>query len=252
MPARRRDKAVRYGGQPPVGGRFRQPYRTPFFRLTPAFSLRPLRKNGCVSVAVEFACCPDVHLGLHKFPPLNCDSEDLGLISSLLTRRYWENSGQFRFHRSGICSSSAGSLARCEIDACLRRVRGPSSRSPTGRPPRHHLQPPSTHTLNTALWRQGRARGGGADGAGRGGAGGAGAWPGPRPRPRRRPRSGRRWRSCCAADGGRGQGASKRSGRVEWLCAGWKRRGAAGGKGWNGGTGGCPRFGGGGGRWWRG
>ena len=32
----------------PVGGRFRQPDRTPFFRPTPAFGLRSLRKYGYV------------------------------------------------------------------------------------------------------------------------------------------------------------------------------------------------------------
>ena len=43
-PARRRGRA-------PVGGRFREPDRTPFFRLTPAFGLRSLRKNGYLSAA---------------------------------------------------------------------------------------------------------------------------------------------------------------------------------------------------------
>ena len=41
------------GGRPPVGGRFRQPDRTPFFRLTPAFGLRSLRKNGYVLTGVD-------------------------------------------------------------------------------------------------------------------------------------------------------------------------------------------------------
>ena len=36
------------GGWPPVGGQFRQPDRAPFFRLTQAFGLRSLRKNGYV------------------------------------------------------------------------------------------------------------------------------------------------------------------------------------------------------------
>ena len=38
-PARRRGRAVSNGGRPPVGCRFHQPDRTPFFRLTPAFGL---------------------------------------------------------------------------------------------------------------------------------------------------------------------------------------------------------------------
>ena len=37
----------------PVGGRFRQLNRTPLFRLTPAFGLRSLRKNGYVPVGAE-------------------------------------------------------------------------------------------------------------------------------------------------------------------------------------------------------
>ena len=41
------------GGRPPVGGRFRQLDRTPFFRLTPAFGLCSLRKNGYVLTGVE-------------------------------------------------------------------------------------------------------------------------------------------------------------------------------------------------------
>ena len=47
-PAQRRGRGVSDGGRPPVGGQFRQPDRTPFFRLTPAFGLRSLRKNGYV------------------------------------------------------------------------------------------------------------------------------------------------------------------------------------------------------------
>ena len=43
-PARRRGRGERDG----TGRRFRQPDRTPFFRLTPAFGLRSLRKNGYV------------------------------------------------------------------------------------------------------------------------------------------------------------------------------------------------------------
>ena len=45
-PARSRGRGVSDGGRPPVGGRFRQPDRTPPFRLTPAFGLRSLRNNG--------------------------------------------------------------------------------------------------------------------------------------------------------------------------------------------------------------
>ena len=36
------EAGVSDGGRPPVGGRFRQPDRTPYFRLTPAFGLRSL------------------------------------------------------------------------------------------------------------------------------------------------------------------------------------------------------------------
>ena len=43
-----RRRRVSDGGRPPVGGWFRQPDRTLFFRLTPAFGLRSLRKNGYV------------------------------------------------------------------------------------------------------------------------------------------------------------------------------------------------------------
>ena len=45
---RRRGRGVSDGGQPPVGGRFCQPDRSPFCRLTPAFALRSLWKNGYV------------------------------------------------------------------------------------------------------------------------------------------------------------------------------------------------------------
>ena len=41
------------GGRRPVGSRFRQPDRTPFFRLTPAFGLRSLRKNAYVLSGVD-------------------------------------------------------------------------------------------------------------------------------------------------------------------------------------------------------
>ena len=54
-PARKRGRGVSDGGRPPVGDRFRvrQPDRTPFFRLTPAFGLRSLRKNGYVLTGVD-------------------------------------------------------------------------------------------------------------------------------------------------------------------------------------------------------
>ena len=52
-PARRRGRGVSDGGRPPVGGRFRQPDRTPFLRLTPAFGLRSLRKNDNVLPCAE-------------------------------------------------------------------------------------------------------------------------------------------------------------------------------------------------------
>ena len=41
------------GGRPPVEGRFRQQDRTQFFRFTPAFGLRSLRKNGHVLTGVN-------------------------------------------------------------------------------------------------------------------------------------------------------------------------------------------------------
>ena len=41
-------RGVSDGGRPPVGGRFRQPDRTPFFLLTPVLGLRSLRNNGYV------------------------------------------------------------------------------------------------------------------------------------------------------------------------------------------------------------
>ena len=52
-PAQRRGRGVSDGGGPPVGGRLRQSDRTPFFRLTPAFGLRSLRKNGYVLTGVD-------------------------------------------------------------------------------------------------------------------------------------------------------------------------------------------------------
>ena len=48
--ARAGSEARSEGGRPPVGRRFRQPDRTPFFRLTPAFGLPSLRKNGYVQI----------------------------------------------------------------------------------------------------------------------------------------------------------------------------------------------------------
>ena len=45
-PAQRRSRGVSDGGRPQVGGRFRQPDKTPFFRLTPAFGLRSLDTFG--------------------------------------------------------------------------------------------------------------------------------------------------------------------------------------------------------------
>ena len=54
-PAQRRGRGVSDGGRPPVGGRFRQSDRTPFFRHTPAFGLRSSRKNGYVPTASETA-----------------------------------------------------------------------------------------------------------------------------------------------------------------------------------------------------
>ena len=63
-PAQRRGRGVSDGGRPPVGGRFRQPDRTPFFRLTPALGLRSLRKNGYVEglvVALAPIACGGVH-----------------------------------------------------------------------------------------------------------------------------------------------------------------------------------------------
>ena len=55
-PARRRGRGVSDGEQPSVGGRFRQPERTPFSRVPPAFGLRSLltrrRKNGYIPVRV--------------------------------------------------------------------------------------------------------------------------------------------------------------------------------------------------------
>ena len=41
-------RGVSDGARPPVGGRFRQPDRIPFFWLTQAFGLRSIRKNGYV------------------------------------------------------------------------------------------------------------------------------------------------------------------------------------------------------------
>ena len=52
-PARRRGWGVSDDGRPPVGGRFRQQDRSPFFLLTPAFGLRSLRKNGYVLTGVD-------------------------------------------------------------------------------------------------------------------------------------------------------------------------------------------------------
>ena len=52
-PAQRRGRGVSDGGRPPVGGRFRHPDRSLFFRLTPAFGLCSLRKNGYVLTGVD-------------------------------------------------------------------------------------------------------------------------------------------------------------------------------------------------------
>ena len=41
-------RGVSDSSRPPVGGRFRQPDRTPFFRLAPAFGFLLLRNNGYV------------------------------------------------------------------------------------------------------------------------------------------------------------------------------------------------------------
>ena len=46
-----RTKGGETGGRPPIGGRFRQQNRTPFFRFTSALGLRSLQKNGYFPVS---------------------------------------------------------------------------------------------------------------------------------------------------------------------------------------------------------
>ena len=57
------------GGRPLVGGRFRQPDRTPFFRLTPSFGLRTdtFRRRGAAEVLKK----SKVNGKLPKFLKLN-------------------------------------------------------------------------------------------------------------------------------------------------------------------------------------